>query len=51
MFFLLSTEHKKKYARKRGWDEDLVRFVTKTVASVSLFLLVALGLDIYRFLH
>ncbi len=51
MFFLLSTEHKKKYKKKRGFDEDLLGFIVKAVGSVSLFVVVAVGLDIYRLLR
>lgn len=51
MFFLLSAEYKKKYARKRDWDVMLFHFSAKLLGPLLLFFLVAVGMDVYRLLH
>ncbi|MGK2848607.1 MAG: hypothetical protein ACSLEX_00870 [Minisyncoccota bacterium] len=43
-------KYKKKYKKKLGWDEELARFVVKIVGSTVLFFLIAVGVDVYRFL-
>ncbi|NCQ06563.1 MAG: hypothetical protein GW815_03335 [Candidatus Moranbacteria bacterium] len=46
----LTKEHKKKYQKELGWDEKLIRFAAKTVGSIALVFLTAVGMDIYHFL-
>ena len=43
--------YRKKYKRKLGWDEEIIRFAMKVVGSASLFFVIAVGIDAYRLLH
>lgn len=43
-------QYKHKYKKKMSWDEELVYFAVKAVGGVALFLIFAIGVDIYRFL-
>ena len=47
----MKKEHKKKYKKNLGWDEELLHFVIKAVGSAALFFVVAIGMDAYRLLH
>lgn len=42
--------YKQKYRKKLGWDEELVFFVAKIIGSTVLFFIIAIGVDMYRFL-
>lgn len=42
---------KQKYQVKRSWDEELMIFVIKIVGSAVLFFIIAIGVDVYRFLN
>ncbi|MBI2439346.1 MAG: hypothetical protein HYV45_01945 [Candidatus Moranbacteria bacterium] len=48
---ILKAEHRKKYKKKLGWDEELIRFAVKIVGSAALFFLFAVGVDVYRFFY
>lgn len=41
--------YKQKYKKNLGWDEELIFFVAKIVGSTVLFFVIAIGIDIYRF--
>jgi len=47
----LKKEYREKYKKKLGWDEELIFFVFKTVGSLALVFIVAVGIDMYHFLH
>lgn len=47
----LPKAYREKYKRARSWDEDLVFFAVKAVGSAALFFLIAIGIDVYRFLY
>jgi hypothetical protein len=44
-------QYRRKYEKKQGWDEELIRFTVKIVGSAALFFLAAIGLDVYRLFH
>lgn len=50
MISRIPKQHRHKYKKERGMDEELVIFAVKVVGSASLFFVAALGLDIYTFL-
>jgi len=47
----LKKEYRDKYKRALGWDENLLRFVVKTIGSAALFFVVAIGVDAYHLFH
>ncbi len=51
MFDRLPKAYRKKYDRQLGWDEEFIRFAAKIVCSATLFFVIAVSVDAYRFLH
>lgn len=43
--------YKHKYQKTLGWDEELIRFAAKIVGSAALFFVIAIGMDMYHYLH
>lgn len=47
----LPKKYRHKYKKELSWDEEVVIFIVKAVSSVTLFFMVAVGMDVYHLFH
>lgn len=44
-------KQRKKYKRKRSWDEEVIHFAIKIVGSAVFFFIISAGMDVYHLFH